>query len=102
MSVDDSRTNYDAFISRLYKYGSFVAYNNHVELKLRSSTSVSILTMIFLHSDTFSVESIEYNGIIIEIQPFISNNVIGTVLALSRYIGKTIYEEQPHFKIIQN
>lgn len=101
-SIDTSRTNYDAFIAKLYKYGSFITYGNYVELKLVCESHITRLTLVFLYNDTFSLESVEHDGKLVSVQPFTSSNILCTISALSKYIGHTIYKEIPHYKIIQN
>lgn len=87
----ESRTNYDAFIARLYKFGSFISSNNHIWLKLKADNNITILHILFLHSDTFSLLSVKFNGKKLSIPVTECSGLYNSIIMLSKYIGMTIY-----------
>jgi hypothetical protein len=97
----NNNTNYDSFISRLYKYGTFIACNQYIRLCLKCNGHVTYLHMIFLFSDTFYLEYIEYDKKIVPIHDYF-NGLLNTIVILSKYLNTNIYEPYDVYKVIQH
>lgn len=100
--MNHNRNNYDAFIARLYKYGSFIAIDNWIRLCLRCGNHITYLHMIYIGKRDFSLELVEFDEKILDIEPFLCDDITSLIFMLSKYIGTNIYEPYEIHKIIQD